>query len=448
MDTLDWVAQATGGTLHGQAAAFTGVTQDTRTLQAQDLYVALKGERFDGHTYVRKAASLGAAGALVSELTELDFPQVLVDDGLRGLQSLARGWLQRHDLRVVAVTGSNGKTTVKQMLAAILEPVGSTLATPGNLNNHIGLPLTLLRLRAQHRYAVLEMGASKPGDIAELVGIAPPQVAVITHAAAAHLQGFGGLDGVARTKGEIYGGLSEDGVAVINADDAYADLWTGLAQGHRRLRFGLTAPVEVTAKALRPDATGTLFTLVLVDERVEVRLPVAGRHNVMNALAAAAAAHALGCSAAQIADGLSRLEPAPGRMTPRVAATGAQILDDTYNANPASLAAALSVLAQQDGRRWLALGNMNELGADAQQAHRQAGEQARAAGVQRLFVIGDLAVHAADGFGAGASVADSMDALVEQVAEALDEDVCLLVKGSRGARMERLVQALAVAEVH
>ena len=196
------------------------------------------------------------------------------------------------------------------------------------------------------------------------------------------------------------------------------------------------------------DVARRRVALEVVDERVEVRLPVAGRHNVMNALAAAAAAHALGCSAAQIADGLSRLEPAPGRMTPRVAATGAQILDDTYNANPASLAAALSVLAQQDGRRWLALGNMNELGADAQQAHRQAGEQARAAGVQRLFLIGDLAVHAADGFGAGASVADSMDALVEQVAEALDEDVCLLVKGSRGARMERLVQALAVAEVH
>lgn len=448
MDTLDWVAGAVGGTLHGPSVRFNGVTQDTRNLRPQDLYVALKGERFDGHAFLRKAASLGAAGALVSELADLALPQVLVDDSLLGLQALARGWLDRFDTRVIGVTGSNGKTTVKQMLAAILEPVGPTLATHGNLNNHIGLPLTLLRLREQHRYAVLEMGASKPGDIAELVGIAAPHVAVITHAAAAHLEGFGSLEGVARTKGEIYSGLRDDGVAVINVDDAHAGLWRELAGVHRCLSFGLDTPADVTAREIRMDGAQMSFTLRLPDDETEVRLPVIGRHNVMNALAAAAVAQALGCTARQIADGLARLEPAPGRMTPRIASCGARLFDDSYNANPTSLAAALSVLGQQDGHRWLALGNMNELGSDAVAAHRKAGEQARAAGVERLFVVGDLAIHAAEGFGSGAVAADSMEQMIEQVSESLDDTVCLLIKGSRGARMERLVQALGTVELH
>lgn len=447
METLKWVADAVGGTLTGEPVSFSSVTQDTRALQAGGLYVALRGERFDGHAFVRKAASLGAAGALVSERCEAALPQIEVADTLHALQTMASQWLARFDIPVVAVTGSNGKTTVKQMLAAILGGVGPTLSTAGNLNNHIGLPLTLMRLNAAHRFAVLEMGASKAGDIAELVAIAPPRVAVITHAAAAHLSGFGGLDGVARTKGEIYAGLQPGGTAVINADDRYADQWAQTASGRPQLRFGLEQPADVTAVDIQYSPIETTLTLQVSGRAHPVRLPVSGRHNVMNALAAAAAAHALGISLPQIAAGLERLEPAPGRLTPRRARQGAQILDDTYNANPASLTAALNVLAQADGERWVALGNMNELGADAVEAHVEAGRQARAAGVRRLFAVGDLAAHAAAGFGDGAVVSDSMEQLCEQLASDMTSQVCLLVKGSRGARMERLVQALTADEV-
>lgn len=446
MATLDWVAEATGGQLIGASAPFTSVTQDTRNLRPGGLYVALRGERFDGHSFVRRAASLGAAGALVAEASDSPLPQVQVTDTLAALQVMARRWLERFDVPVVAVTGSNGKTTVKQMLAAILGGVGPTLATAGNFNNHIGLPLTLMRLDGSHRFAVLEMGANKPGDIAELVAIAPPRVALITHAAAAHLAGFGGLDGVARTKGEIYGGLQSGGTAVINADDRYAAQWAQTAQGASQIRFGLDQPADVTASDLRMSPAATRLTLQVAGRSVALELPLSGRHNVMNALAAAAAAHALGISLPQIADGLARLEPAPGRLTPRTADCGAALLDDSYNANPTSLQAALAVLAQADGKRWLALGNMNELGSNAVEAHVEAGRQARAAGVERLFLLGDLAAHAAQGFGEGAEIADSMDVLCKQVASEISPQVCLLIKGSRGARMERLVQALTTGE--
>lgn len=446
MATLEWVARAVGGRLTGDAVPFASVTQDTRNLQGGALYVALRGDRFDGHSFVRRAAALGAAGALVAERCDSALPQVEVDDTLVALQQMARQWLLGFDTPVVAVTGSNGKTTVKQMLAAILGGVGPTLATAGNLNNQIGLPLTLMRLTADHRFAVLEMGASKPGDIAELVGIARPQVAIVTHAAAAHLAGFGGLDGVARTKGEIYSGLRPGGTAVINADDPYAERWAHMAADHAQLRFGLEQAAEVTASSLDLSPLDSGFTLHVGGVTQALRLPVSGRHNVMNALAAAAAAHALGIDISDIAAGLERLEPAPGRLTPRRAQVGAAILDDTYNANPASLKAALDVLANADGKRWLALGNMNELGTDAVAAHVEAGRQARAAGVQRLFALGDLATHAAEGFGDGAVLADSMEQLCAQVSSEIGSDVCLLVKGSRGARMERLVQALVTGE--
>lgn len=239
MDTLEMVAAATGGRRVGPDAAFSGVTQDTRQLTAGDLYVALRGPNFDGHSFLRKAAALGAAGALVDTPAGGGLPQVVVDDTLRGLQQLASAWRDRFAGPVAGITGSNGKTTVKQMLHAVLTRRGDTLATAGNLNNHVGLPLTLLRLRDTHAAAVLEMGANKLGDIAELAAIARPDVGVVTNAAGAHLEGFGSLDAVAQTKGALFERLADTGTAVINADDRYADLWRALAGGRRRIEFAL-----------------------------------------------------------------------------------------------------------------------------------------------------------------------------------------------------------------
>jgi UDP-N-acetylmuramoyl-tripeptide--D-alanyl-D-alanine ligase len=459
MERLSDLACRIGGTLKGADAAFARVVTDTRQLQRGDLFVALKGERFDGHDYVLRAFSLGAAGALVSQAVEGAPAQVVVPETLAALQTYARSWRGDFELPLIGVTGSSGKTTTKQMLAAVCAARGPVLATEGNLNNHIGVPLTLLRLRAEYRAAVIEMGANHLGEIALLAGIARPDIGVVTQAGDAHLEGFGSREGVARGKGEMFAALNGRGVAVINRDDAYFELWRTLAGSAQVLSFGLSAQADVRAENIHglPEQApaATAFKLITPQGSARVELPLPGRHNVANALAAAAAGLALGLEPEVIAAGLAQVRPVAGRLNWMKTVEGARLLDDSYNANPTSLRAALELLAALPGERWLVLGDMRELGADAAAIHEEAGRTARTLGIDRLYAVGTLAQHAAEGFGAQAQHYPSAEALIEglrgRLAEADPAQVALLVKGSRSSRMERVVAALTgspAAEAH
>ena len=443
MTSLRQAAEWIGADLHGADAHFDQVSTDTRTLAPGALFVALVGERFDGHGHLQAALDAGAVGALVANhQPDVSLPQLVVGDSLIGLQQLAHAWRQQFSLPVIGVTGSNGKTTVKQMLAAVLGTQGSVLATEGNLNNHIGLPLTLLRLRAEHAYAVIEMGANHHGEIATLAAIAEPGIGIITQAGDAHLEGFGDRDGVARAKGELFQHLGEGELAAINADDAYADYWQHIAAPAAVLRFGFDASAQVRAEQVRVEAESSAFELLTPAGRASVLLPLPGKHNVSNALAAAAAATALGLDADSIAAGLASVRNVGGRLRWQTARLGARVLDDSYNANPTSLRAGLELLAGLPGRRWLVLGGMGELGPDTEALHAQAGKDARELGIDQLFTFGAQAAAAAGAFGVGAQRFDDLDELVSVVEAELDASVVVLVKGSRAARMERVVQAL------
>jgi UDP-N-acetylmuramoyl-tripeptide--D-alanyl-D-alanine ligase len=448
MERMSDLARRLDAPLHGQDARFTRVTTDSRALAPGDLFVALKGDRFDGHDFIEQARAAGAAGALVSDVQPSNLPQVIVKDTLAGLQDYAISWRGDFHIPFVAVTGSNGKTTVKQMLSAILARRGPVLATVGNLNNHIGVPLTLLSLREEHKTAVIEMGANHFGEIARLAEIARPDVGVVNNAGDAHLEGFGSREGVARAKGELFEAL-DDGVAVINADDDYAPLWRDLAGGDI-ITFGLSEDADVRAVHARPEPpdapTGMDFELRTPEGRQSVRLPLPGIHNVRNALAAAACAVALGMDARDIAGGLLNVRPVSGRLTWRKALGGARLLDDTYNANPTSLRAGLELLAAVQARRWLVLGDMGELGRGSEQMHFAAGEDARALGIERLYALGPLAREAARGFGDGAVHFQDVGELIAEVRARLAADVALLVKGSRSSRMERVVAGLTGEE--
>lgn len=443
--TLANAARVLNGSLRGVDAAFTGVSTDTRTLARGDLFVALVGPRFDGHAFIAEAASRGAVGALVSrDPGESAVPTVHVDDTRLALGRLAADWRRQFRIPLVAVTGSNGKTTVKNMIAAILNEGGPTLATQGNLNNDIGVPLTLLRLRAGDRHAVIEMGMNHPGEIDYLTRLARPSVALINNAAAAHLAGLGSVEAVARAKGEIFAGLADDGVAVINADDEYADLWRKLAARHRIMTFGLDQSADVTARYTL-DADGSTVQLRTPQGEVTMRLPLLGRHNVMNALAAGSAALAAGASLADIQAGLEKLKAVSGRLEVKRGLNGARVLDDTYNANPGSLAAGVEVLKAASGERVLVLGDMGELGDAARGIHRRVGELARQLGIQRLYAVGELTREAVDAFGPGAEHFTSHEALIDKLNQVLRGDMTVLVKGSRLMKMERVVAGITGA---
>ena len=435
------------GQLHGSDALIASVSTDSRNLRAGDLFVALRGPNFDGHAYLPQARERGAAAALVSRVSDDPLPQIVVADTRLGLGRLAAAVRAELSIPVLAVTGSNGKTTVKEMLSAILARRGAVLATRGNLNNDIGVPLTLLRLRPEHRYAVIEMGANHPGEIAYIAGLAAPTVAVVTNAGPAHLEGFGSLEGVARAKGELYQNLAKGGVAVINADDTYAALWRELAANCHQISFGVqaTADVSASAESIQPHMQNSSsvmqFTLRTPDGERSIALPLPGRHNVMNALAASAAALAAGAHLDDIKQGLEAMTPVAGRLQLRVGLRGAHVIDDTYNANPASLQAGLDVLATCAGEKWLVLGDMGELGGDSAELHVKAGQQARAAGIDHLFAIGAQSCGAAQAFG-DAQHFESVEALIVALRVGLRPDVNVLVKGSRFMHMERVVEAL------
>lgn len=446
METLAQAALRLDAELIGADAPFARVLTDTRQLRAGDLYVALQGERFDGHEFLPQAQAAGAVGALVSRRIDHALPQLLVGDTLTALQLYGASWRADFDLPVVAVTGSNGKTTTKQMLAAIFAARGPVLATQGNLNNHIGVPLTLLSLRAEHRTAVIEMGANHPGEIALLARLARPQIGVVTQAGDAHLEGFGSREGVARAKGELFAALGAGGIAVINADDAYAPLWREMAGAAAVLNFGFHEDADVRAAQIQPwppqAPTAMRFELQTPEGRSTVELPLPGRHNVANALAAAACGVALGLAAGEIAQGLSRMQLPQGRVNWKRTPAGARVIDDSYNANPTSLRAGLELLAQQKGERWAVLGGMAELGPTAPTLHEEAGRAARTLGIERLYALGPMAKHYAAGYGYGTRSFEDLEALLAELERDTRADVTLLVKGSRSARMERVVAAL------
>jgi UDP-N-acetylmuramoyl-tripeptide--D-alanyl-D-alanine ligase len=448
MMRLSEAAQATRGKWLGDDVVFQAVTTDSRKLQPGDLFVALKGERFDGHDFVADCLQRGAAAVMVcqSSASASRSPALLVEDTRLALGELAAYWRSKFHIPLAAITGSNGKTTVKEMLAAMLrEAAGDdgVLATEGNLNNDIGLPLTLFKLKPRHRYAVAEMGMNHPGEISTLTRIARPTVALVNNAGAAHLEGLGSIEAVARAKGEIFEGLSADGVAVINADDAFAPLWRQLAAPRRILTFGLEQPSEVSAGyRLQTDGSQLVISTPQGRGRIEVRLAVPGLHNVRNALAATAAALAMGLEPAVIAAGLQRFGGVKGRLQHKPGKGGAVIIDDTYNANPASMRAAIGVLEAMPGRRLFVMGDMGELGADAAAMHSEIGVLAKRSGIDGLYAMGEMTAGTVQAFGAGARHFDTPEALAAALQPELKAGVTLLVKGSRFMRMERVVELL------
>ncbi|MCC6170844.1 MAG: UDP-N-acetylmuramoyl-tripeptide--D-alanyl-D-alanine ligase [Gammaproteobacteria bacterium] len=452
-----------GGTLHGADAAFAAVSTDTRSVGRGELFVALRGPRFDGAAFVSQALAAGAAGAVVeaSAVAAMLAPQgaargpggavlplIAVDDTQLALQRAANAWRRRFAIPVIGVAGSNGKTTCKEMIAAILAQGGPVLSTRGNLNNHIGVPLTLLRLDATHRHAVIEMGANRAGDVAELVRFALPGIGIVTNAGAEHLEGFGSLEGVARAEGEMFAGLEADGIAVVNVDDAFAPLWRGMTRA-RIVGFGLDAAADFraveVATSVGADGFRTRFALISPQGRASVELRLAGMHNVGNALGAAAAAVSAGASLEQVAAGLGAMRPVPGRLNFRTARSGAWVIDDSYNANPSSMLAGIDVLADLDGRRWLVIGDMAELGEFAADSHAEIGRYARERGIERLYATGTLAGIAVERFGAGARWFPDGESLARTLDAELEAGVRVLVKGSRVNRLERVVETIAPA---
>lgn len=440
---LSQIASELGAQLRGDDGWMQGCEVDSRRLSAQALFVTLRGRNLDGHQFIGDAKRRGAAGIMVErwDQGQSRLPVLQVPDTRFGLGELARAWRRRLQLPVVAVTGSNGKTTVKELLAGIFRQAGRTLATAGNFNNDIGVPLTLFRLGIQHRFACIEMGANHAGEIARLTAIAQPTVGIITQCGAAHLEGFGSLEGVARAKGELFLGLDSSATAIINADDRFASLLTKFAGERPQITFGLTPDADVWANWY-PVAQGSVLDVSTPHGATEVRLPLAGRHNVQNALAAVSAALALGLPLETIRHGLETARSVPARLERKPGFRGIEIIDDTYNANPGSLAAALEVLAVSGERCWLVLGDMGELGSEGPQLHRRAGELARRHGVERLYALGRLGRMAAEAFGAGGICCESHAALIEALRSDAVPGLTVLVKGSRSMRMEEVVAGL------
>ena len=447
MFKLSAAARAVDAQLHGAEAQIVRVTTDSRDVCPGDLFVAIKGPRFDGHAYVDQALAKGAVAAMVSDpevARRLDISAMIVDDVRLGYGRLAAWWRSLFTIPLVAITGSNGKTTVKEMLAAILrEHAGedAVLATRGNLNNDIGMPTMLLELEPRHRFAVIEMGMNHLGEIAYLSRIARPSVALINNAGTAHIGEVGSVEAIARAKGEIFDGLDSSGVAIINADDAFADYWRSIAGDRNIVDFGLTRHALVSAR-YELSSAGSLITIRTPDGEFPVTLQVPGLHNVKNALAAATAAFVLGVPSEKIAAGLHIHIGVAGRLNYRPLNSGDVVIDDSYNANPESAQAALSVLGASKGQKILVLGDMGELGDSAASLHAELGGFARRAGVDRLLGLGKLSAEAVRAFGEGGSHFSDIAALLQALCSALDGSTTVLVKGSRSMRMERVVKAL------
>lgn len=471
--SLSRIAQAVNGRLvsndvHAHDLTVEALVTDTRRLDPEAsvsaLFVAIKGENFDGNDYVATAAKLGAHAALVSREAEVSIPQIVVADTGRALADLAVAVQRDRSATVIAITGSNGKTSVKALTQAIFERAGTTYATPGNRNNEIGMPLAVLDAPEDAKFAIYEMGTGKPGDIAYLTRIAPPAIALVNNVAPAHLERMGSLLEIANTKAAVYDDLRPDGVAAINADDAFAPYFAERAHGHRLIRFGLEAIAEVTARDIALDAEGSRFVLVTPEGEAGIALAMPGRHNVLNALAATSLAIGAGIELSVIAAGLNAARPVAGRLNTHRLSESITLIDDSYNANPGSLNAAIDTLAASGGECWLALGDMRELGEDAASLHAEVGRRAKSSGIARLYALGGLSAAAAEAFGTGAQIFDTHAALAGVLRTDIDEfvgaalaakpiDIAsiaakaaptphlrILIKGSRGSAMDRIVK--------
>lgn len=446
--SLSELAQRCGVPAPAHNLEFTSVSTDSRKLQRGDLFVALRGDRFDGHAFLRQAAEQGACAAIVEEsLQDVHIPQLVVRDTVKALGYLGAINREKFTGPVLGITGSSGKTTVKEMTASILRQRGDVLVTRGNLNNHIGVPLMLLELEPHHRFAVIEMGASAVGEIGWLASLAQPQVAVINNVGTAHVEGFGSVDNIAKGKGEIYDSLGSDGTAVINRDDAYCQQWQQQNKGRSTLTYSVRQQADVIAKNIRGDSVGLFaFTLCHRDDSVDVHLALLGEHNVANALAAATCCIALGMDLSTICAGLAAVTPVAGRMQYKQGVNDLAIIDDTYNANSASVRAAIDALSNMKGVQVLVLGDMAELGDLSVSLHTEIGAYARQKGIKQLLATGIHTRYSVEAFGVGATHYDNKQALAEACLKIASASTVMLVKGSRSSGMEAVVNYLLKEE--
>lgn len=435
--SLQNCAQSLGGELHGEDVLMSSFSTDTRTLIAGNTFIALSGPNHDAHDHVPAAVSAGANALIVERRVDSDLPQLVVSNARLALGTLSRLWCELHQVPVVAITGSNGKTTVKEMVATILRQLGPVLATKGNLNNEVGVPLTLLQLRDEHQYAVIEMGANHVGEIAYLSSIAKPDVATITNVSSAHLEGFGSINQIATAKSEIFSGMSPGSMAVINLDDQFSEQMSEAASHCRRVTFGRSEGADFRCGTIK-----NKFTMRSHFGTLQPALALLGEHNRINATAAAAIVSCLDVQVETIKAGLEAMVAVPGRLQRRTSKAGAVVIDDTYNANPASTKAAIKVLAEQPGEKVLVLGDMRELGDDEISLHADIGNAAREAGVGRLYAVGSLAAHAAHAFGESGMSFSDKDQLLNELANHHHRSTTFLIKGSRGSRMEEIVDGL------
>ena len=449
---LSEAAKSVGSTLSGEDIVFSGCSTDSRTIKKGNLFIALKGEYFDGHEYVSIAEKNGASSLIVDSDVSNTKPFIKVKNTRKAMGLLAKSWREKITIPLVAITGSNGKTTVKEMVTSILSTVSNVHATSGNLNNDIGVPKTLFGLNESHSYAVIEMGANHLGEIEWLSKIASPNIAVITQCAPAHLEGFKNIQSVAKAKAEIYSGLQSSGTAIINADDAYADFWINSCKEINQITFGIKSKnANVRAERIKSSVNdlSIKFTLVSsndLEDSIEICLPMLGEHNVMNAIAAAACCLSLDVPLLSIKNGLENMQSIKGRLEIKIGIKQVRIIDDTYNANPTSLDVAIKTLCNFTGRRYMVLGDMYELGNDAKKFHEEVGTLSQKSGIDGLFTIGKLSNNASNAFGKGASHFDNYDDLEKSLIKILDKYSTVLVKGSRSMKMERIVNTLMADE--
>ncbi|EGL56123.1 UDP-N-acetylmuramyl pentapeptide synthase [Methylophaga aminisulfidivorans MP] len=423
----------------------TGAVIDSRKVTPGDLFIAFKGEHVDGHEYIAKARESGAVAALVSEYQDDELPQIKVDDVRVAFGQIARAWLAECKAKVVAITGSNGKTSLKEMVKAILADVGTVSATQGNLNNDLGVPLTVCRIDKNDDYAVIEMGTNHPGEIAYLMSIVSPDVSVINNIAAAHLEGLGSEEGIAREKGSIYEGLKQSGVAVVNADMPYDSIWQPLIADRKTIRFALQNNADIYAEYIQPEPASSHFLVHIDGVNHHMTLPLPGLHNVSNALAAIAVSVALDIPVDAMVRGLNKIQAVPHRLQMRKGLSESRLIDDTYNANPGSYLRALETLAGFQEPRWLVLGDFGELGDEADAIHQTMGLQAKSAGVTTLFTVGEKSQLSAAAFGDNAIHFEDVQTLQQLLQNTLTADVTCLIKGSRFMQLDKLADAL-VAE--
>ncbi len=443
--SLSEIASHVSGRLSGQDINISSVSIDTRTLSAGDLYLALKGQNFDGHTFISKAETAGASAVLVENEIETECPSIVVKDSHLALAVISGAWKSKAKVKTIGITGSNGKTTVKEMTAAILAVNSNVLFTQGNLNNDIGVPLTLLKINQQHHFAVIEMGANHAGEIKYSSHYVKPDIAVVTNVGPAHIEGFGSLERTAIAKGEIFESLTCNGVAILNRDDPFYPLWLELTEDKKVITFGLDPTAEISAKEIYSEIKDneffTHFTLLTTKGEITIKLRLAGQHSVINALTAAASCVHFDIKLEQIKQGLESIEPVQGRLQPLVDKQGNLFIDDTYNANPSSLEAALTVLMQCKGEHWVVLGALAELGGNSKQIHKEMGALIKSMGIDRLFTVGEDTRYTVEEFGSGANFFNSQEQLIKAIKKQQKNNETLLIKGSRTQKMEDVVAA-------